>query len=166
MFKSRKGYTLIEVVVVIAMISILLTFAFGDFSSSTYAARGSKVISDMRKIESAINIYYQKNNIYPASKTDTLNDNSATLESLVVGGWPTPPVGEFTIAQDGDSSDKTLTSGTISSSASYDYEPTDSTDLINNPGHVYLTGATISGIESDTNGYSLYNLLTGEKDDN
>ena len=167
MIKSKKGFTLIEIVVVLAMLSILAHVAFGDFSSSTYAARGTKVVSDMRKIESAISTYYQKNNIYPASKTDTLGGSSDSLESLVVGGWPTPPVGEFTIYHDDDSTEKALTSGTLSDSASYDYTPTDSTDLINSPGHVYLSGVTISSsTDSDTKGYSLYNLLTGEKSSN
>ena len=167
MIKSKKGFTLIEIVVVLAMLSILAHVAFGDFSSSTYAARGSKVVSDMRKIESAISTYYQKNNIYPASKSDTLSGNSVSLESLVIGGWPTPPSGEFTIPHDDDSTEKSLTSGTLSDSASYEYLPNDSSDLINKPGHVYLSGATISSsIKSDDNGYSLYNLLTGEKSSN
>lgn len=167
MIRSKKGFTLIEIVVVVAIIGILATVAFGDFSHATFAARGSKVVSDMRKIESAISIYYQKNNIYPASKTDTLSGNSVSLESLVVGGWPVPPVGEFTIAQDSDSSDKTITKGTLSDSASYIYTPDDSSDLINSPGHVYLSGVTItSNIDSDTKGYSLYNLLTGETSSN
>lgn len=168
MIKYKKGFTLVEVIVVVAILGILATVAFGDFSSSTFAARGTKVVSDMRKIESAISTYYQKNNIYPASKSDTLSNNSVSLETLVVGGWPTPPTGDFTIAQDSDSSDKTITKGTLSSSASYIYLPTDSNDLINSPGHVYLSGVTISTtIASDTNGrYSLYNLLTGKKDDN
>ena len=171
MIKSKKGFTLIEIVVVLAILSILAHVAFGDFSSSTFASRGSKVVSDMRKIESAISTYYQKNNIYPLSKDDELKDNnglatSVPLESLVIGGWPTPPSGEFTIPHD-DSTEKSLTSGTLSDSASYEYLPNDSSDLINKPGHVYLSGATISSsIKSDDNGYSLYNLLTGEKSSN
>lgn len=51
--KNQKGFTLVELVVVIAIIGILAGMAIPRFLDATASARGAKVVADMRTIQSA-----------------------------------------------------------------------------------------------------------------
>lgn len=50
--KKLKGFTLIELVIVIAILGILAGIAIPRFIDTTEAARGAKLLGDMRTIES------------------------------------------------------------------------------------------------------------------
>ena len=66
--KSHHGFTLIELVVVIAILGILAGIAIPRFMDAQATARGSKILADMRTLESALNLY-SINNTVPASDT-------------------------------------------------------------------------------------------------
>ena len=53
----KKGFTLVELVVVIAILGILAGLAIPRFVNANMAARGSKILADISACESAINIY-------------------------------------------------------------------------------------------------------------
>jgi len=55
--KSRKGFTLIEIMVVIAIIGILSSFLIGAFSGLRQTTRDSQRKTDLRLIQSALEIY-------------------------------------------------------------------------------------------------------------
>ena len=55
--KNRKGFTLVELVVVIAILGILAGLAIPRFMSATETARGARIIADMRTLESAETLY-------------------------------------------------------------------------------------------------------------
>ena len=57
MKKQKNGFTLIELVVVIAVLGILAALGIMRISDSMASARGSKVVGDLRTLDSAITIY-------------------------------------------------------------------------------------------------------------
>ena len=95
--KNRKGFTLVELVVVIAIIGILAGIAVPRFLDATASARGAKIVADMRTIQAAEVIYYAKYAKYPLTADAGANVKS-DFTALVQGGWPTPPAGKFIIA--------------------------------------------------------------------
>ena len=54
---NRKGFTLVELLVVISIIGILSAIAIPKFSSATETAKRAKIQADLRTIDSAIMIY-------------------------------------------------------------------------------------------------------------
>jgi general secretion pathway protein G len=70
MNKNRKGFTLIELLVVIGIIGLLSTLAVVALGSARQKARDSKRLSDMKQIQTALELYFTDNNAYPASDSD------------------------------------------------------------------------------------------------
>jgi len=70
MLKNKKqGFTLIEMLVVVAIIGMLGSLIFGGLISSSRAkARDAKRISDMANLQSVMELYYNKYGYYPVGK--------------------------------------------------------------------------------------------------
>lgn len=62
-FNLKKGFTLIELVVVIAVLGILAGIAIPRFMDASATARGSRIVADMRMLESALSLYLVKNEL-------------------------------------------------------------------------------------------------------
>lgn len=84
---NKKGFTLIELLVVIAIIGLLSTLAVVALSSARQKARDSKRLSDLKQVQTALELYYTDNNAYPtAASTSTLGaGNFACLGSAGFG---------------------------------------------------------------------------------
>lgn len=52
--KNEKGFTLVELMVVIAIIGVLATIGLMKMQDATAAANGAKIVADLRTIDSAI----------------------------------------------------------------------------------------------------------------
>ncbi len=59
MTKNKQGFTLIELLVVIAIIGLLSTLAVVALSSARQKARDSKRLSDLKQLQTALELYYQ-----------------------------------------------------------------------------------------------------------
>ncbi|OGH73412.1 MAG: hypothetical protein A3C90_03900 [Candidatus Magasanikbacteria bacterium RIFCSPHIGHO2_02_FULL_51_14] len=62
-----RGFTLIELLVVIAIIGLLSTLAVVALGSAREKARDSKRLSDLKQVQTALELYYTDNNSYPAA---------------------------------------------------------------------------------------------------
>jgi type II secretion system protein G len=70
MFKKKsKGFTLIELLVVIAIIGILATIVIVSLSSARAKARDAKRVQDLDSIRTALEMYKDSYDVYPAQPT-------------------------------------------------------------------------------------------------
>jgi general secretion pathway protein G len=83
MKKTKKGFTLIELLVVIAIIGLLSTLSILALNSARARSRDAKRISDVRQIQTALEMYYNDNNDYPSTTT--------SLTPTYIKTVPTPP---------------------------------------------------------------------------
>ena len=63
---NKKGFTLIELLVVIAIIGLLSTLAVVALGSARQKARDAKRVSDLKQVQTALELYYTDKNAYPA----------------------------------------------------------------------------------------------------
>ena len=93
--KGKKGFTLIELVIVVAILGILAGIAIPRFLDATATARGARIVADLRTIDSAIVIYNAKTGNLPTVNTQlttaSTDANPTTYQLLAV--WPKPATG-------------------------------------------------------------------------
>ena len=104
-FKNKKGFTLVELVVVIAILGILAGIAIPRFMDATASARGSKVVADLRTIDSAITMYYAKNGSYPDTVSAALTTNPLPD---YLAQWPAPQTGSIIFPSNKKVADSTI----------------------------------------------------------
>ena len=96
---ATKGFTLIELVVVIAILGILAGIAIPRFLDAQASAKGAKIVADLRTIDSAATVYYAQKGQYPTAIT---GNDPATTDGFVgkyLAAWPVPDTGTFIVAQ-------------------------------------------------------------------
>ena len=95
---SRRGFTLIELVVVIAILGILAGIAIPRFMDSQASAKGAKIVADLRTIDSAATMYYAQKGKYPDAISSSSNANSTDgFISNYLAAWPKPDTGTFIV---------------------------------------------------------------------
>ena len=65
--KKQRGFTLIELLVVIAIIGLLSTLAVVALNNARMKSRDAKRVSDIKQIQTALELYYNDANAYPAT---------------------------------------------------------------------------------------------------
>jgi len=107
MFKQelskQKGFTLIEMVVVIAVMGILMGLAFQGFATIQQNARDTHRISDLRTVQTQLELYFARCGHYPTAVVGCGTPAPSTaqgtlpwatlvsrLEGTVVGAGETP----------------------------------------------------------------------------
>ena len=65
--QSVRGFTLIELLIVVAIIGVLATLLMANFIGVRQRARDAQRKSDLRQIQSALEIYRSDNGLYPTS---------------------------------------------------------------------------------------------------
>jgi prepilin-type N-terminal cleavage/methylation domain-containing protein len=71
-WKKRAGFTLVELMVVIATIALLASIAVPAFLRARKRAQASRVINDLRQIDSAVDQYALENNRTAGSSVTTV----------------------------------------------------------------------------------------------
>ncbi len=74
--RKQKGFTLIELLVVIAIIGLLSTLAVVALNNARQKSRDAKRVSDIKQVQTALELFYNDVNSYPAAVTF---DGSGTI---------------------------------------------------------------------------------------
>jgi prepilin-type N-terminal cleavage/methylation domain-containing protein len=86
-----RGFTLVEILVVIAIIGILASIIMASLSTARAKGRDAKRLSDIKQIQLALELFYDACGNYPANIYNTANNtcsaSGATGVGLVQGGY-------------------------------------------------------------------------------
>ncbi len=99
---NKKGFTLIELLVVIAIIGLLSTMSIIALNSARARSRDAKRISDIKQMQTALEMFYNDAGYYPATGAVDAGDSIATGGNTymkVVPTAPTPIDGTCSAAQ-------------------------------------------------------------------
>lgn len=81
---SRKGFTLIEILIVVAIIGILAGVVLVGLRGTGPQARDSRRAADLRQVQNGLELYYNKNNRYPVA-TGSWDDLKTLLTAPAAG---------------------------------------------------------------------------------
>ena len=116
--KSNKGFTIVELLIVIVVIGILALLVITTYSGIQQKARNSKRSADMAAIQTQLEAYYQQTGNYPS--LTQMNDSAfltASLKSLDQNALIDPS---------NTTQSKTLVAAPVA--RSYSYEVSDASD--------------------------------------
>src|SRR5688572_25305717 len=80
--KQSKGFTLMELLIVVAIIAILASIAIPNFLEAQVRAKVSRAQSDLRSLTTALESYRVDNNKYPLTPIDALSSRDLRLVPL------------------------------------------------------------------------------------
>ena len=87
---KNKGFTLIEMLIVIAIIAILSSVFLIGLKGFRGSAYDSRRLSDLQKVAGYIELYYNKNRVYP--NVSTWKDLTADLQEIGINNVPNDPL--------------------------------------------------------------------------
>lgn len=99
MNKKNKGYTLVEILVVISIIGFLAAAAVYSVQIARLKGRDARRLLDMQQIQLALNVYHNENKFFPNHDAggescggwDVGNNNYQLLTNRLTGVMNTPP---------------------------------------------------------------------------
>ncbi|MEL7568046.1 MAG: prepilin-type N-terminal cleavage/methylation domain-containing protein [Dehalobacterium sp.] len=95
MIKNDKGFTLIELMVVVVILGILAAIAIPRFTDKTAQAERAREKADIKIIQNAIDMYYFDEKDYPTDLEGSVTPDD--LEALVPNYLQSVPEGIATI---------------------------------------------------------------------
>ena len=84
-FSKERGFSLIEILMVVAIIGILSSQVYASLNESRPRARDSERMSNLLEIQKALGLYYDSNGAFPISVATTSIDGTDPL-SLALNG--------------------------------------------------------------------------------
>ena len=91
MKNQKKGFTLIELLVVIAIIGLLATLSVVALNNARERARDSRRVSDVKQMQTALELYFNAKNEYPADADFSTGETFETGGTVLMDPVPTPP---------------------------------------------------------------------------
>ncbi|HVN26370.1 MAG TPA: type II secretion system protein [Candidatus Paceibacterota bacterium] len=97
----RKGFTLIEILIVVAIIAVLASVVLVGLGPTQQAGRDSRRVADLHEVQSGIELYYNKCGFYPGTAAcgPTVAESYATMAAALQGAaigvnsYPQDPAG-------------------------------------------------------------------------
>lgn len=86
---SRPGFTLLEGLIVLALLGLLAAFAAVSLSSARARTRDAQRLSGMSSIRSALQLYWLEKATYPMSDSIALGQAATKSETLTSNGFST-----------------------------------------------------------------------------
>ena len=91
--KSKKGFTLVEIMIVVAIIGILAAIAIPNFIKSRKMSRAKACVSNLKQIDGAVQQWALE---AKKSGTDTVSEPLVTdIGTYVRGAWSTCPTNDL-----------------------------------------------------------------------
>lgn len=88
----KKGFTIIELLIVIAVIAILISIALPRFRGMQDEGNIAKAKGELRTLQTAVESYYiHNNNTYPATGSTALETALSTATPNIIDFVPTDP---------------------------------------------------------------------------
>lgn len=128
--KAQKGFTIIELLIVIAIIAILALLVLNNFQGAQAKARDQQRTTDINNVHSKLEEFYNENNYYPGS----IPTDSAALAALLPGmdeGSIKDPVGN-----------NNITSTVVASASAADSQAAPSNDTTTTSSYAYIVYPT------------------------
>lgn len=116
--KVQRGFTIIELLIVIAIIAILAGLVLNNFQGAQAKARDTQTVTRVNAIHSKLEEFYNEANGYPAAA-----ENTANFPGIDANAVKDPRGGTLTstIVADKAALDGTLTNPTIASGDRFKY---------------------------------------------
>ncbi|MCU0121974.1 prepilin-type N-terminal cleavage/methylation domain-containing protein [Pseudomonas sp. B2M1-30] len=123
MRRSNRGFTLIEIMIVIAIIGIVITIGYPSLTEYVKKGRRAEVVSVLSEQAQILERYYTKNNTYTNATglsagtdfytiTPTITDQTYLLTATrKAGAMATDKCGDFTLTNTGVRSMNNATTG-------------------------------------------------------
>ena len=83
-YQRYVGYTLLELMTVVVVISILATIAVGQFAGMTEKGRRGEAHSGILTIQAGQKVYYSKNGQYRTTSADVMDSAEMTALGIVL----------------------------------------------------------------------------------
>lgn len=88
---KRKGFTLIEILIVVAIIGILASVVLVGLGPVQRRGRDARRISDLRQVQTGLELYYNKHGIYPSTSDWPTLQSTLKGDSLGISNVPDDP---------------------------------------------------------------------------
>lgn len=83
--KSKKGFTMIEILVTISLVGLLAVIVLASVGTARAKARDAKRISELQQLQKALELYFDRHEYYPASPRICTIDDSYSGDCGGVG---------------------------------------------------------------------------------
>jgi len=93
-FQGKKGFTLIEILIVVAIIGLLASVVLVGLGSFRSRGRDARRVSDLREVQNSLELYYFKNNSYPTANSWADLRTALTAAGIGVSIVPNDPLSD------------------------------------------------------------------------